>query len=54
MVFYGSYGNKMINYVKRWIDYGQFDGGLSKDALYKSWGSPYLKNNADAPYLCMI
>jgi len=48
MVFYGSYGNKMINYVKRWIDYGQFDGGLSKDALYKSWGSPYLKNNADA------
>ncbi len=48
MVFYGSYGNKMINYVRRWIDYGQFDGGLSKDALYKSWGSPYLKNNADA------
>ena len=48
MVFYGSYGNKMINYVKRWIDYGQFDGGLSKDALYKSWGSPYVGNNADA------
>jgi hypothetical protein len=48
MVFYGSYGNKMINYVRRWIDYGQFDGGLSKDALYKSWGSPYLANNADA------
>jgi TonB-dependent starch-binding outer membrane protein SusC len=48
MVLYGSYGNKMINYVKRWIDYGQFDGGLSKDALYKSWGSPYLANNADA------
>jgi TonB-linked SusC/RagA family outer membrane protein len=48
VVFYGSYGNKMINYVRRWIDYGQFDGGLSKDALYKSWGSTYLKNNADA------
>ena len=48
MVFYGSYGNKMINYVRRWIDYGQFDGGLSKDALYKSWGSPYLTNKADA------
>jgi TonB-linked SusC/RagA family outer membrane protein len=47
-VFYGTYGNKMINYVKRWIDYGQFDGGLSKDALYKSWGSPYLASNADA------
>ncbi len=48
MVLYGTYGNKMINYVKRWIDYGQFDGGLSKDALYKSWGSPFLANNADA------
>jgi hypothetical protein len=48
VVFYGSYGNKMINYVRRWIDYGQFDGGLSKDALYKSWGSTYLKSNADA------
>lgn len=48
MTFYGSYGNDMINYVRRWIDYGQFDGGLSKDALYKSWGSPYLKSNADA------
>ena len=48
MVFYGTYGNKMINYVRRWIDYGQFDGGLSKDALYKSWGSPYIASNADA------
>jgi TonB-linked SusC/RagA family outer membrane protein len=37
MFFYGSYGNKMINYVSRWIDYSQFDGGLSKDALYNSW-----------------
>jgi hypothetical protein len=27
----------MINYVARWIDYGQFNGGLSKDALYDSW-----------------
>jgi TonB-linked SusC/RagA family outer membrane protein len=37
MFFYGSYGNEMINYVSRWIDYGQFNGGLSKDALYDSW-----------------
>lgn len=37
LFFYGSYGNKMINYVARWIDYGQFDGNLSKDALYNSW-----------------
>ncbi|MBP7039070.1 MAG: TonB-dependent receptor [Bacteroidales bacterium] len=48
MFFYGSYGNDIINYVSRWIDYGQFNGGLSKDALYKSWGSPHLENNADA------
>jgi len=48
MFFYGSYGNKLVNYVSRWIDYGMFNGGLSSDALYKSWGSPYLKNNADA------
>ncbi|WP_303918937.1 TonB-dependent receptor [Draconibacterium sediminis] len=48
MFFYGSFGNEMVNYVRRWIDYGQFNGGLSEDALYDSWGSPYLDNNADA------
>jgi len=55
MFFYGSYGNDMINFVSRWIDYGMFNGGLSKDALYKSWGSPYV-NNADAtlPKLDML
>ncbi len=36
------------NYVSRWIDYGMFNGGLSKDALYKSWGSPYLDDNSKA------
>ena len=48
MFFYGSYGNDMINYVRRWIDFGMFNGGKSHDALYNSWGSPYLDNNADA------
>lgn len=48
MFFYGSYGNDMINYVGRWIDYGMFFGGASKDRLYESWGSPHLSNNADA------
>lgn len=48
MFFYGSYGNDVINYVTRWIDYGMFNGGLSTRALYESWGSPYLSNNADA------
>lgn len=37
MFLYGSYGNDMVNYVSRWIDYGMFNGGLSKDALYDSW-----------------
>lgn len=37
MFFYASVGNDMVNYVSRWIDYGMFDGGLSKDALYDSW-----------------
>ena len=48
MFFYGSYGNEIINYVTRWIDYGQFNGGLSKRALYETWGSPHLDNDADA------
>lgn len=34
---YSSYGNKMINVVKRWIDYSQFNGNRSHDALYDSW-----------------
>ena len=48
MFFYGSYGNDMINYVRRWIDLGMFNGAKSHDALYNSWGSPYLDNNANA------
>jgi hypothetical protein len=46
--FYSSYGNKIANYVSRWTDYSMFTGNRSKDRLYKSWGSPYLANNADA------
>jgi TonB-dependent starch-binding outer membrane protein SusC len=46
--FYASYGNEMMNYVRRWIDYTNFGGNRSKDRLYKSWGSPYLADNADA------
>jgi hypothetical protein len=46
--FYGSYGNEMINYVNRWIDFGQFNGGISQRALKESWDSPYLNSNADA------
>jgi TonB-dependent starch-binding outer membrane protein SusC len=46
--FYFSYGNDMINYVRRWIDYTQFLGNRSTDRLYRSWGSPYLEDNRDA------
>lgn len=45
---YSSYGNKVINYVSRFIDYTQFESGKSHRRLYESWGSPKLKSNADA------
>lgn len=45
---YFSLGNDMVNYVRRFIDFKQFNGGRSKDRLYKSWGSPYLKDNTKA------
>ncbi len=46
--FYSSYGNEMINDVRRWIDYNVYNGNRSHDRLYNSWGSPYLDNNEDA------
>ena len=46
--FYSSYGNKMVNYVRRWIDFNQFNGGRSYERLYKSWGSPHLEDNTKA------
>jgi TonB-linked SusC/RagA family outer membrane protein len=36
--FNGSYGNKLINYVRYWTDfYDAFAGNKSKDLLYNSW-----------------
>lgn len=46
--FYTSYGNEMVNYVRRFIDFNQFRGSRSHDRLYNSWGSPYLNDNANA------
>ncbi len=43
-----SYGNEIISYVRRWIDYTIFQGNRSKDRLYSSWGSPYLEDNSKA------
>ena len=45
---YASVGNEMVNYVKRWLNFVNFQGGRHHDRLYSSWGSPYLSNNADA------
>lgn len=45
---FSSVGNEMMNYVKRFIDFVQFQGGRSYDRLYNSWGSPYLSDNTKA------
>ncbi len=45
---YASYGNDMVNYVRRWIDFNQFQGNRSTRRLYESWGSPYLDDNSNA------
>jgi TonB-linked SusC/RagA family outer membrane protein len=45
MVLYGSQGNKDFHYTKYFTDfYGSFQGGKSKDALYKSYGAPGVTN----------
>jgi len=46
--FYSSYGNKVVSYVSRWVEFGMFGVNSTKDRLYRSWGSPYLEDNADA------
>jgi len=43
--FYSSYGNDVINYTSRFIDYTQFESGKSHRRLYESWGSPYLNGD---------
>ncbi|MFH1319086.1 MAG: TonB-dependent receptor [Bacteroidota bacterium] len=45
---YASVGNDMMNYVSRWIDFVNFQGGRSHSRLYESWGSPYLSDNSKA------
>lgn len=47
-LFYSSYGNEMVNYARRFMDFVQFAGGRSYDRLYNSWGSPYLEDNTKA------
>ncbi|MFY0598359.1 MAG: TonB-dependent receptor [Cyclobacteriaceae bacterium] len=51
MTFYASVGHDIVNYGKRFMDYGLFDGPKSPERLYKSWGSPYLNGNNEAASL---
>jgi TonB-dependent starch-binding outer membrane protein SusC len=41
--FYGSYGAKIFNYVKYWIDFPQvFEGNVAKDLIANSWSPTNL------------
>ena len=46
--FYASIGNDALNVDRRTMDFNYMDYWRGPRRLYKSWGSPYLKNNADA------
>lgn len=47
-VFYASVGNDILNLNRRSLDFNLFQRNRGKRRLYESWGSPYLKDNADA------
>jgi TonB-linked SusC/RagA family outer membrane protein len=49
--FNGSYGNKVINYVRYWTDfYDAFAGNKSKDLLYNSWSPSNPNAKTPAPF----
>ncbi|TYA84174.1 SusC/RagA family TonB-linked outer membrane protein [Seonamhaeicola marinus] len=47
-IWYASVGNDVVNYHDRFTRWGLFQGPKASDRLFRSWGSPYLENNADA------
>lgn len=47
-IWYASVGNDVVNYLNRFTRWGLFQGPKSADRLYRSWGSPYLDDNANA------
>jgi hypothetical protein len=50
MVFYGSYGNDVVNYTRYWTDFwASFQGNKSQNLLYNSWTPTNL--NPKAPIL---
>jgi len=50
--FYGVYGNKVVNYVKYWLDFPQvFDGNVASNILTDSWHPGADNSNATIPVL---
>ena len=47
-LLYSSYGNDIVNYARRFLDFHMFQGGRSERTLYESYGSPYLEDNSNA------
>ncbi len=45
---YASVGHDIANYTARFQRYGLFQGPKAPDRLFRSWGSPFLEDNADA------
>ena len=45
---YSSIGNDALNVDRRVMDFNYLQFWRGTRRLYESWGSPYLKNNADA------
>lgn len=46
MFFQGVQGNDLVNYVSRWIDFQQFQGGRSARRLYESWTNDRYESGA--------
>jgi TonB-linked SusC/RagA family outer membrane protein len=46
--FYSSIGNDALNVDRRTLDFNYMEFWRGTRRLYESWGSPHLKNNADA------
>ncbi|MBS1606319.1 MAG: TonB-dependent receptor [Bacteroidetes bacterium] len=50
IIFYGSYGNDVVNYTRYWTDFwASFQGNKSQNLLYNSWSASNL--NPKAPIL---
>ena len=46
--FYASVGNDIVDIQRLFLDFNYYQQNRSTKRLYKSWGSPYLKDNKDA------